>query len=1132
MPVSRSTSGAGAARSEAHTTVTRWNSTRERASPEERRFSQYGNRDVNTTAFQDPPNWPLSYNAMSPISPEQHTAWKQGNHQHKNEWDVEHDVSDIEDEDDHDDLGERLEDDKRRPSDESIQDRAPRDSGRVVNLEPKDSTKVSPMRTDFAHEDSPQSSSAASSASARVDASRAERQVTATHDALVAEEANEAHDRTPPMPSELFQTTPEHILPTPRPRRPPLTNGADPQHSRQSSLAKNGYTGFHSRQSSHNTTQIPHNKDWVRYSWQSIHDDGPNRPRIHIIKLVSNTTTASSAFPQGEAFGFSISPGGRRIAAFDSSRLYILQTAALPVGISQDFSLKRRPLAVELNDAGSIVAILADPHTVNVYDLSNSRLRRSKTFKLDFPANCVAVAPCGGLIAASYEGGIEVFSLAQSAIESDRRAVRAPRMDRLAFSEDGSTLLGTTTRIHASSTVLINVPVFPSAPNNIPTPEELKLAWCSELLHPENIRNSSHATFMREDRHLCNERLFAWNGSADTFGILNTSDMEYGNADFPVVIQPPLATCGGLGAAVHSCPAVDEFGDTVAMIVNDRTIRLYIVPPKSEDNQTTIEAHSIDHELDEGYGNPFSELRWVHSHSALPAPVINDARVKGRLIVTSPGGVFAQEQSEETFEEIEGGRIILFDFDAQFAGQPGQTFVLNLGKSPPQPLEEEEYDVADAVALVRRRTVKQNKAGDMSQRPVSFGRAATTANSNRNSMRPLSVAQQSRRTASVMSIASSVQSDAARDLPDLAEGVEAADAMEEPFSMTAPRSQASLQRAASNVQRHRFQALEERNQEGVSSEGSGNFLALPEYSEEPNAPLPSRFRAMAGLDAPTMIADRLGYGTAVPMSAPPGSAESFSAEEAFAAANATMAANRRGNASSMPRGLMRAYSNAANPGVQQLNPQASVNFSVPSFAPVSEASRARTSHFREEPDMSGGYPAYQRAYDHRFSTPLASLLEQANAPRRSSSTRRPGEFVYGSVPRSYSQNSFRQPAPTTASLFPQTMSSDHVPLPLNRSAQAIGGVAHPVTSWRPPAPSIVNQPLPSSNPGHTRAHSRKSSLANKQAFASTAKAKKLGFFRRGKHSKTPSGDDSISVMDDARSMATWRTASDKKCTVM
>jgi len=364
-----------------------------------------------------------------------------------------------------------------------------------------------------------------------------------------------------PSPTESAETTPK-----PSRRTSTVadeTNETSTIDARKSSIAKPPLTEDTSRRSSlhnlYNTTQITQNRDCVRYSWQSSQDDEPNRPRINIIKLVSNTATSSAGFPQGEAFGFSVSSGGRRIAAYNSARLYILQTLPLPVGISQDFALKRRPLAVEILDDGTFLAILSDQHTVNVWDLSQQSLQRSRTIKLDFPTYCIALAPTGGLLAVAYEGGVEIFSLDPNALPTDRRAVRSQRMDRLSFSQDGSTLLGTTTRINASSSVVVNVPVFPAAPSGVPTSEELKEAWCSELLHPENIRNSSHATFMRENRDSCTDRLFAWNGIADTFGILNTGNLQYGHVDFPVVISPPLSTCGGLGAAIHSVPAIDEY---------------------------------------------------------------------------------------------------------------------------------------------------------------------------------------------------------------------------------------------------------------------------------------------------------------------------------------------------------------------------------------------------------------------------------------------------------------------------------------------------------------------------------------------------------------------------------------------
>ena len=1000
-------------------------------------------------------------------------------------------------------------------------------------------------------------------------------------------------------------------------RSTPTTNGP----GRPSSVMKSTPP---SRTASRRSQQITPLRDRVRYSWQSVQDDEPNRPRIHIIKLISNTATASAGFPQGEAFGFSMSPGGRRLAAYNSARLYVLQTAALPVGISQDFALRRRPLAVEIVDEGNVLAILADEHTVNIYDLGHQQLRRMRTIKTDFPTNCIALSPTGALIAAAYEGGVEIFSLAQGALPTDRRAVRCPKMDRLTFSADSSTLLGTTVRINMSSTMAVSVPVFPGSSTNIPTHEELKEAWCSELLHPENIRNSSHAIFMRENRETSNDRLFAWNGLEDTFGILNIHDMQYGAIDFPVVISPPLSTCGGLGAAIHSPPAMDEHGETVAMIVNDRTIRLYIVPRKPEDIDTTIEAHSIDHELDEGYGCPFTEVRWVYSASSLPAPptnqTANPTHVQGRLVVASPGGIMDQGLNEEPVDDIEGGRIILFDFDPQFAGQPGQTYSLTLGKSQPQLLEEPPVDVAEEVALVRRRTVNQSRGGGLSTRPITLGRAASTFGRRPSERSPLSGTGTSSGRAVRTSLLS-ISSEASRSLPDLMESNEAMDTFEEPYAQGAPRSQASLQRAASNAQRHRFQTLEERTQERVTADQNTGFLALPEYTEEPNAPLPSRFRAMAGLDTPaagpaskpavitSTNGDRVSPSTSPPSTAPVTTAETFSAEQAFHAATNQMQAEASNDAhhsptpssstvserplspvarsatfdsiTSMPRSLRRAYGNAP-PGVDP--PNVTGDWGVPSpiestassrpFASSSQSYNMRgsglsptmdirheeqtwdatmpTSTPRHPPGSPFGRSA-QAGTTYRYST---SLL---NPPGYSSPIRGPpsissfsaGESSPTSTVSSRTRrlpahmNAFRTAAVTnaSASLFPPNQPTDHVPV--REPSASAGSVPHPVTAWHPPAASINSGAPGGSLRGH---HSRHSSASNKTAFASTTKAKRLGFFRTGTRkgknkqlfgpefapSNPPSrrrGGAADSMME-TKSMFTTLTRGEGRCAVM
>ncbi|KAK5165847.1 uncharacterized protein LTR77_008770 [Saxophila tyrrhenica] len=992
-------------------------------------------------------------------------------------------------------------------------------------------------------------------------------------------------------------------------RTTPTMNG----HYRQGSMMKGTPP---SRAASRRSQHVTPLRDRVRYSWQSVPDEEPNRPRIHIIKLISNTATASAGFPQGEALGFSMSPGGRRLAAYNSARLYILQTAALPIGVSQDFALKRRPLAVEIVDEGNVLAILADEHTVNIYDLGHQQLRRMRTIKTDFPTSCIAISPTGGLLAAAYEGGVEIFSLAQGSLPTDRRAVRCPKMDKLSFSEDSSTLLGTTVRINVSSTMAVSVPVFPSS--SVPTHEELKEAWCSELLHPENIRNSSHAVFMRENREVCNDRLFSWNGLEDTFGILNVNDMQYGATEFPVVISPPLSTCGGLGAAIHSAPALDERGDTVAMIVNDRTIRLYIVPHRSHNDDSTVEAHSIDHELDEGYGCPFSEVKWVYSSTSLPAPTNSQNPVQGRLVVTSPGGINDQGLNEEPVDDIEGGRIILFDFDPQFAGQAGQTFSLTMGKSQPQLLEEPPLDVAEEVALVRRRTVNQNRGGGLSTRPVTLGRTASTF-SRRNDRSSRSGTPNTRPIRASML---SMQSEASRSLPDLMESGEALDTFEEPYAQGAPRSHASLQRAASNAQRHRFQTLEERNQELISVDASGGFLALPEYTEEPNAPLPSRFRALAGLDTPATApatkaavvtntdGDRQSPVPSTPSTAPAATADTFSADQAFHAAtvqtendSASVARDdpatppapderfspvsraatfdsliRSATAdslNSMPRSLRRAYGNAP-PGGGPL-PNVTGEWEIPntgtgtnagrSFPPPPRASTSRScmtsppvdavpeedmwdppSPTRLPHSSSSGRPA-QSSTPYRYSTSLLDPPGHASLPNLASPT--VSDFDASSPSPTSTTSSrtrrlpphmlaFRTAAQTnaSASLFPPNQRSDHVPV-RERSINT-GSVPHPVTAWHPPAASLASPPATGSFP----AHSRKSSVSNRSAFASTAKAKKLGFFRTGTKKRKNdrmlgpeflpqrggrNGNDS---MAETKSMFTTFTKNDGRCVVM
>lgn len=205
-----------------------------------------------------------------------------------------------------------------------------------------------------------------------------------------------------------------------------------------------------------------------------------------------------------------------------------------------------------------------------------------------------------------------------------------------------------------------------------------------------------------------------------------------------------------------------------------------------------------------------------------------------------------------------------------------------------------------------------------------------------------------------------MQSDGARSLPDLMENTEVPeDVYEEPYIQGAPRSHASLQRAASNAQRHRYQALEERDRESISVDSTGNFLPLPEYTEEPNAPLPQRFRALAGLDGPATFKNSgkpvdapTGSSTGVPHTAPPDVGEHFSADAAFRTANAL-------HSSSSPT------SPPASAGIPPPRPETSNSFYT------SQGQNVRAPSIRSERSLNGGFYPTLRGGEREFARPAS-----------------------------------------------------------------------------------------------------------------------------------------------------------------
>lgn len=103
------------------------------------------------------------------------------------------------------------------------------------------------------------------------------------------------------------------------------------------------------------------------------------RPQETVINLVS-TSISSSATP--ESFHFSISPKGRYVLAYSSSRIHILDVAAEEVEVVRELGISRRPLCSVITDSGSLLAVLSDLQ-VDIYDLTGERPKHVKAVILD-----------------------------------------------------------------------------------------------------------------------------------------------------------------------------------------------------------------------------------------------------------------------------------------------------------------------------------------------------------------------------------------------------------------------------------------------------------------------------------------------------------------------------------------------------------------------------------------------------------------------------------------------------------------------------------------------------------------------------------------------------------------------------
>lgn len=632
------------------------------------------------------------------------------------------------------------------------------------------------------------------------------------------------------------------------------------------------------------------------------------RPRRTLIKMVSTTNSSAAAFPGGEAFDFTFSPNGHWTLALCSPRVYVLNTSSPTVTVKRELKVLRRPVSAAILDDGSILAVLSSVHQVNIYDLSNAKVKHLRAIALDNPSNTIALSPKGEVLAAAYEGGIEVHSLAGGALVTDRRAVKCDSVDSLAFSSDGTMLLGTTQNNKNPNTVILSAPYYSEADHGLPPIDLLCQMWTSQILFPNSSRDCSHAALLAHHSEGDASWTFTYDRVFESFRAVRTDDLRNGTTYFT-----GPQTSGGSGSRIArgklipcTLPSASDRGELVAAGFWGGEVWLYGVPQnldtsaasQSEDQRsqgvaasgsiatsptgrdprnparslTSSEAAELMRlpqwqVLVDKYRNVFtkgrrvaelsgvSSMRWVSPVHESPESV----SIARRLIITAPGGVSGpSELEQDEFAIVDGGRLLILDFDRTTEAGKYEEITFDVGNIAPELLEEENIDMDTEVALVRQRTVRQRKGGPVRSSVVGVLASVPDLPTHHA---PTLALQPSNLSASTdtSSAADETLQQRSHALGPPIEGLsleEGSAVFDGPYSHTQPRSRTSLYRSATAVAANRqrnppriippppaeIRRADGRGELPHESDADNWVPPPPPYTPDPDTSLPEHLR--------------------------------------------------------------------------------------------------------------------------------------------------------------------------------------------------------------------------------------------------------------------------------------------------
>lgn len=607
------------------------------------------------------------------------------------------------------------------------------------------------------------------------------------------------------------------------------------------------------------------------------------RPRETVINLVSNSISSAAAFPGGEAFHFSFSPNGHHVLAYSTSRIYVINISEPQLVVKRELKILRRPASVTILDDGSLLAVLSTDHQVDLYDLTGVHPHHIQAVALDHAPRTIALAPEGSVLAAAYDGGVEVYSLASTALVTDRRSVKCDGADSLSFSQDGTQLLGTTLHSRNPSTVILTAPYYD--PGDLIPPESISQLWTTSILFPNSSRDCSHALLLPSPSDDEASWTFTYDRVFETFRAVRIDDLRNGTTYF----TGPTPDKGSVGKLLPcTLPAATSSGELVVAGFQGKEIWLYGVPedldasPDAGQNGISITESeaatptgssrrnsapwlrdSTNNRIPQWQllcdksRNAFVEGRKVSTLEGISAMKwVTQKQGKScseRLIITAPGVVGQPAEGEEDgMAPVDGGRFSILDFDYRPTNGEKCILTIEVGEKEPEVLEEEHRDMEAEVAIARRRTVAQKKGYR-----TSVFRSATivprpSPPAGAAPLRAVRVPDSA--PALPLPPIGRDRLHSAEEQPETTSIDEEQEALDAPYSHGSPRSAPTLRRAATAAAINRrlnpprvaehveYRRADGREEHPHESDADNWVPPPPPYTREPVTPLPEHLR--------------------------------------------------------------------------------------------------------------------------------------------------------------------------------------------------------------------------------------------------------------------------------------------------